>query len=36
MKNIQELYNAYIEKSREERRIYEKIIDREGNVKNFV
>ena len=28
MKNIQELYNAYIEKSREERRINEKIIDR--------
>lgn len=32
MKNIQELYDAYIEKSREERRIDEKIIDRERQI----
>ena len=32
MRNIQELYNAYIEKSKEERRINEKIIDRERQI----
>ena len=35
MKNINELYNAYLAKEQEERRINEKIVERELQIKRL-